>query len=437
MDEIQGLVFSKRPRLKELYEKEGGMKALEYLRRVHDGSILNSKVIEILKDEVKKVFADESLSGKIEDYFSKTNYVSTVDHHGLLSHASFMQAHLLQSIVNKEKNLPLVLVFSSGTVSLDNHTFPRGLTFHAKDMEKRIPIVGARHRNECVLGVKMSDEAYIKKTLLRVKREIPLSIFNILERVLLQNISASDFSTYASLTNRALFSNLPFFSGVDFIMIPHEKISARMILEMVEMQEKIFANDFISKYDLEYKNIVGAHSDDLVHGTFLFWRISGGVRQKLRLKGDVLETEDGSFGVEYKKETIFPLLQNGELLPAMALSYTILGSMGLTLGGGFNQVDYLEKIYTAGKKVFPNVSFGKSDVMGGDFVYAGVKSGEKVFNATYGDILKYLALGNKEGFIEALQNVTLGQAISGVLPDAYFTDTKKMPEKTYEKSIIF
>lgn len=438
MDDIREVVFSKRPKLKELYEREKETRLVSYLSSVSiDARKVSDIFLNIFKDEVQKIFGDIGLNEKIDEYFKKTNYVSTVDHHGILSHSSFIQAHLAQSLVAKNNNLKIIPVLSSGSVSLDNHTFPRGLIFYGKNGEVRIPIITSRHRQESSLGAPPPVKEQILHALSRIKKELPLPLYEILERVLQTGLDKKNFSEYASMVNRGLFSNIPKFGSADLIMIPHERISARMIIESADIQNIFFANEFIPTYEREYKNIIGAHTDDGIHGTFLFWRIISGKREKLRFVENNIQNGDGSFSVAYSKDNIIQLLKSGELIPCMALSYTILGSTGLTLGGGFNQVDYLEKIYGASKKFFPNFSFTNAGVMVGDFVFAGVRSGEKVFGANYIDILKHLALSGGDEFMESIQNVTLEQAISGVLPDAYFTDTKKLPKISYEPKIIF
>jgi len=438
MDEIQNAVFLKRPKLRELYEKEKDTLLVSYLS---DGLNKNRQVsrifIDIFKDEVQKIFKDNSLLEKIEDYFSKTNYISTVDHHGILSHPSFFQAHLVQALANEKKDLKIIPVLSSGSISLDNHTFPRGLIFQCQKGERRVALVGARHRNECVLGTRLSSKENIEISLSRIKKDMPLSVFNILSRVIFKNISEKSFSSYASLTNRVLFSSLPNFGNLDLVMIPHEKISARIILESKDIQDLFFRDDFILKYEIEYKNIVGAHSSDGLHGTFLFWRMFDGRREKIQYIDGLLKNNDASFSIKYSRENILPLLSLGEIIPCMAVSYTLLGNFGLSLGGGFNQIDYLSTIYTAGTEVFPSFYFELENIMGGDFIYTGVKNSQNIFPASYLDILKNFSTNNVEDFVKNVERVTLGDAVFGVLRDAYYTDTKKIILINHAPPIIF
>lgn len=383
MNTVNDAVFKKRPTLEKIYNEKGNMSLVDYYSSVLGKRIGESLLQDVLKKEVVRIFGDSALAVRAAEYVSKNGYVSTVDHHGVLSHPSFAQAHVAQAVSNMSHNQNIVLVFSSGSVSLDNHTFPRGVTFHKEINEVKVPFFSSEKRHGCVLGMPAPDRV----TLLRNGKHANLSekVVDALDVSLMHEM---DFSDYATRASHSLFKLFPRMSDMDFIMIPHEKVSARIISESSDFQEMLFDERFLDVYEKAYMNVSGAHTEDGERGTFLLWYVKGTRRAALVRRGAMLETKDGTVSISYTKESILSLLHSGELVPCLALSYAILGSFGITLGGGFNQVDYLESIYRADSEARvalgkPSATLAAATHMGGDVVYAAVQQSGTVRPATF------------------------------------------------------
>ncbi len=444
MDRLHDVVFRTRPTLEKLYTEKGNTRLVEYLRPTHSASPQTRVLSDVLRAEIIRVFADRSLADRAVAYLADTQYVSTVDHHGLLSHPAFVQAHIAQAVANKKNGHDVVLVFSSASISLDNHTFPRGVSFHTDDGEIKLPLFSSRERQGTVYGMSSPKSNTLQKTLEDLAWKLPAECASAYARAFDDVRHTTHFSDFCTHANETLFRAFPRMNDTSLIMIPHERISAGMIAASPEMQSYIFHSDFLNAYESSFVDVKGAHSDDAQHGTFLFWYISqkNSIAKRVRLyrDGNFLHTESNSFRVAYTKETILPLLASGELIPCIALSYSLIGAEGVTLGGGFNQVDYLDTIYSADGTVrdvcgFARPLYGKADHMGGDMMYVSVQKDGARFPATFLDLLASVNASEETAFFDTLDTVTLKNAIDGVLPDAYFTDTGTHID-TYDTPII-
>ncbi len=437
MDTEKKIVFDSRPTLQNIYKEKGDVTLLEYYASVLGNGIKESLLQEVLKKEIMRIFGDAVLADRAGEYLSRNGYISSVDHHGVISHPAFVQAHVAQAVANGAHKENIVLVFSSGSVSLDNHTFPRGVSFHGEAGETKIPFFSSEKRHGCVLGMPGVDRDVLLQNLRNV--HIPEQVTNALD---VEGMNKMNFSDYATRASRSLFRLFPRMNDVDFIMIPHEKISARIISESEDFQKMLFGERFLDVYEKAFSNVKGAHVESGGQGTLLFWHVKDTRRAALARRGEVLETKDGAFSISYTKETILPLLESGELIPCLALSYAIIGSFGVTLGGGFNQVDYLDAIYRADDSLrvalgLPSATRGIPNHMGGDIVYTGLKQNNKVQPATFLDLLSRVSSSEETRFFDTLETVTLAEAMEGVISDAYYTDTGKRITTSNDPAIIF
>lgn len=441
MDRIHDVVFGTRPTLKTLYEEYGSRALIDYLRSVVTSREIHTSVLKtVLYAEVLRVFQNETLADRVITYLQNANYISTVDHHGLLSHPAFVQAHIAQAVANKKDGHTILLVFSSASISLDNHTFPRGVSFHTDDGEIRLPLFSSREKQGSVCGMQLPTDQSLKEALEDLVWKLPAQCAHAHAEAFDAARTTKKFSDFCTHANETLFRAFPRMHDVSLIMIPHERISAGMITISPEIQSYVFHPDFLDVYESSFMNVKGAHSDESAHGTFLFWYIKDTKRIRLYRDGKYVRDESNTFRIVYEKNSILPLLASGVLIPCMAFSYALIGAEGVTLGGGFNQVDYLETIYSADMNVRDRLAcarprYGDARHMGGDTLYASIQNTDVRFPASFLDLLARLDASKESSFFDTLDTVTVKDAIDGVIPDAYFTDTG-IHIDTYDTPII-
>ena len=130
-------IFAKRPTLKSIIDQYGQSSVADYidqhLIQPQPGSKRAEELLESLRAIARTrlpVAVVDTLINQLQNNF----VVSTVDHHGPLSHPFFLNADFLMGAwVQKHVSGPSVIpVLSTASISLNNSSFPRGFLLHTK-----------------------------------------------------------------------------------------------------------------------------------------------------------------------------------------------------------------------------------------------------------------------------------------------------------------
>lgn len=433
-EDIEDIVFAARPKLKEIYEKYGTLSLFEYAGRALApaqplSSECSAELLSIIKDEVKSLF-DETTATEFAEQIAMTGYVSTVDHHGPLSHPSFFHGNFVQALANHERGYKFVPIFSTASVSLDNHTFPRGFVLHSANAEKRLPFFTDREKHLSVFGA----HTYTKENVhfLNNTQVFPIPFKEMISQVVLDPklFTFKKYRDQGTFMNHLLWKKI--FPETKLIMLPIEKIVSRLLSEVHFKKETLFTElcateNGVTAFEKFFDGVPSAFNAKEKKGTFLFWGMKDGKRIRLFREGMSLVSEDKTFQISLSKEDLMHALQEERLMPSLALCLLLLSChYGLTLGGGYSQIDYLPKLCEAFQKSAqaiggdPLPEMPALDHFGSDFLFLFLKQKNDILvPATTLDYLKYRNEKTDALLRELVKKTSLAEAIRNVIPDIY------------------
>ena len=432
--ELKQKVLEKTPFLQRTLEHKGDSPLLNYfeenLRFSNQGSlarqnellgVVHRKIDKLLSREI----ADQAIL-QLRDYY----YTSTADHHGPITHPFFVNSHLTQSYANQKHNLTNIFVFACSGVSLNNSSFPRGVFFHDRHLEKkRSHFISLKHRHSPVFGfpayteedVEKNEDLRVQKLIQEVYKEKEVS-------------NKTYYTEQISRTNFTLWKKIPGQEKINLIYLSQEEIVNELILKYhldthTIITELLTNESVIKQFEKYFEGIRGALSQKEGKGTTLFWALHEGERKKLSLKNNTLETEDGLYSVALNIDSIKAEIKTKHVMPSMALSFIVLSFYyGLTCGGGFLQVNYLSEMKKAYKKLLGHIDKTNeintsekitTDYFCGEFAFAMMSNEKRIAKASSIDLILY---GNKGTGIQ-LQELTgvctLGEAIDQMMPTFY------------------
>ena len=204
-----------------------------------------------------------------------------------------------------------------------------------------------------------------------------------------------------------------FGEGKNLIYVSCEDVVRELLLKIhlvkkTPMHDLLFDPSVRERYIENFNGITGAHSGQ-EYGTHLFWHIKHEhhTRVPLWIHGDELVSPDNHVKISLDPGSITQGLNDRTLLPSTALCYSILSFYyGLTLGGGFSQIQYLGEMKKAYEKTLshpehsdlrhPELSASggsgsqndtKTNIFTGECVQLGLTDGKKTVPATLFDIL--------------------------------------------------
>src|SRR3989344_6904690 len=134
--EIKSKILAGRPVLSNLLLKKGDQPVYDFVRDSLAG--LNgfdgidqrkAQLIEVI-DYLLSVRFGKPGGSMAKDILRKKYFVCTADHHGPIVHPTFFNPAILNSYFLKKEGIGHYTILSSSTVSLNNHSFPRGFFFH-------------------------------------------------------------------------------------------------------------------------------------------------------------------------------------------------------------------------------------------------------------------------------------------------------------------
>jgi hypothetical protein len=378
-DPKKEVVFAYRPILGQIYSGEKQTSLFDYSRRIYTRSHRTDAVVASAVQKVAQRCLGDCVAEQVRVSLERGNYVSTVDHHGPLSHPAFFQPHVLRMILDQNENIPATIVLSCGSVSLDNHTFPRGLWFHGDAGERvRFPFMSLRDRHVSVYGREPFAYTDIVKTLSHMKACPPImeTLTDVLQDVDLY--TKNSYRDQITFMNHQLMKRvLP--QGGDFVSITIEEVvqeilCSEYLFSSTGIAPILFDADARTRFLFATNGIQTSHDFTRANTTVLFWGLDRGVRVPLRITNGFLTDAGGMISVPFDPYHIEAALRAEYIFPNLALCLLVLSSLGMQLGGGFLQVDYLPSLVAKAKQacneVHTRIDFNAtSDFMGGDFIF--------------------------------------------------------------------
>ncbi len=418
------LVFAYRTIFADIYRSDGLKKLSEYAREIYtQPTASDARIIHAVAQVTEKILGT-NVSNTVRASLQKNNYVSTVDHHGPLSHAAFFQPHLLRMVLDTEKEIPATIVLSCASVSLDNHTFPRGFYFFNDYGERvRLPFFSLHDRHVSVYGQRPFTQTDATRNM--ISREQRTEIYDVLGEVL-QNSELYMFENYRSqisfMNHKVMKKIYP--EGGDFVSLAIEDV-VRELFCSGYLEEDLFVASILfnprirTRFLQETNGIQTSHDFARKDTTVFFWGQREGIRVPLRVTGEYLTNDTKGIQIHLDVQSIQDALRDELIFPNLALCLIVLSSRGMNLGGGFFQVDYLPSLIEHAKKVIADcgldeIQWGRGNYLGGDYTYMPQFNSHDV---TALDIVKNPPCA--EDVTYYAHTVSIHEAIDRIIPDVY------------------
>ncbi len=436
LHEARQIVFSHKPVFAKLYKKYKNKTWIEYANEnfpKQNKEKLSPELLHTFKSLLIPLVGEQT-AGSAKKELERSRFVSTCDHHGILWHPFFMNSALLRSRQTGESEVTISL--TCGGVSLSNSSHPRGVMYHTTNLDEiHIPFVP--RSNSPVYGYPALPKGEFTRKFKHIKEN---------ERDWDQKYLSDQFVTLNDVLWRQVFGS----SRGSLIYLQAESLVRKLLLDYHLDTETIinkilFDSTTRHAYVEHYNGVVGAHTEK-AKGTHFFWYVTKEhKRVQLWLEqsesGSNLVSSDNSITIPLTPQSIRKELQNYQLLPSMALCYSMLSFYyGLTLGGGFSQIQYLGDMKQAYKKVTGKESTVRTDIFTGEFVAIGLFNKKKTVPASLIDLLLYGKGDIGDIIDQRFESVTVGESLDLMMPEFVhiitgtlptITDLPKVPETFY------
>lgn len=460
---IKEAVLVRKPVLRDILEKHGKKTLAKYAQDFLDVNIgpgLPERQDEFLgtfRNAVARLLG-EGVADSAVKQLKKAYFVSTADHHGPICDPYFINSNLVTALTlinQKDADLKNIIALSCGSISVDNDTFPRGLTFHSiangELNLQRLAFFSSHERPSLVCLLRAYGKVEldkIKKSAFDFRKSDKITeadfakINNVIAEVYEQDepMKMTSYAEQITITNYKMWKKF-FHHGSegmpDLIYLELEDIVARLLVEHHLFKDTVI-NHFL--FDEKYHNlairyfdgIIGAFSTNDQSGSYLFWATPKGERYRLSLKkeGNFLVSHDGAYRLELTPAAIRQALEAKEIIPGMMLDFIILSFFyGLKCLGGFSQVNYLTEMKQAYLKIMREFNYEaeikmcetvQTKELGEDLTiaYMGNSSG-KVVLATGLDLILYGDETTWDILVEEANSITLEEAVNPMFPSFY------------------
>ncbi len=442
LEDAKKIVFDKKPKFKGFYEENKEKSWIEYINKNYPqrSNIRNEKEFsQIFFNTVKNILGEEKAKKSLSSLI-QTGFVSTADHHGLLCHPFFSNIAIARSgknIINRTKTQ---IVLTVGAISPTNSSFPRSIFFHDKDLElQKIHLISLRSRQRPLYGI----PAISKKEFLKIKdhifdKKIPKIGKKRFLRFIDRSLERNDIWEQKRFCEQLTILNDIWWNEIfgdlrgDLLYLESEELVKNILIESFEkkneLSEIFFDKERRNSFLDNYESVIGSHDTKNRSGSFLFWFIDEkeNKRKALFLKENYLETLDGKTKIQMEEKDLKEGLINYTLLPSMALCYSILAFYyGLTLGGGFSQIQYLGdmkiawgKVFSRSKAKFENTV---TDTFSGEAIISGISDGQTNKQATLADFLIYTKDENEADILaeRSLSEIKVGESLDAMMYELY------------------
>lgn len=366
LEEAKEIVFSHKQGLRKLYDTYGNKTWADYASDRYPKSSHLSHTEELFTSlrSLLVPLIGEDKAKKTELSLQKNGFVSTTDHHGILHHPFFYNASLVRGVLSPHDT---IVCLSCGNISPTNSSYPRGISFRDDNHNiQKISFISLRNRRRPLFGLR----AFSRETLetnkdkiqsLHLATEKKHSLISWIEKIERnKNIfTAPHISDQFTIMNDILWEEIQGSTCGNLVYLEIESLIRQILLDIhinedTLIHKILFNSHTRNTYINSFKDVAGAHSHKTGRGTDLFWYIDKlhNVRIQLSLVDNNLVSNDHSIRIPLHTNVIRDHLMRFELVPSMALCYSILAFYyGLTLGGGFCQIDYLGDMKRAWKQV--------------------------------------------------------------------------------------
>lgn len=438
-------IMESKPRLRTIASAHGTFSLLSYAARLRAAKVdvpsaRRNELLTVVSDELSRLFGG-TIARRATEQFAEQWYASTAEHHAPVCHPFVVSGTVVAALEQAAQGKPSVLVFSCGTISLNNSSFPRGLMYHTADgREDRLYLLPWKERRVSVGQAR----PYTIADFQRFARAAG-GLFD----QLLAIYGASDvlaqqsFADQISITNHRLWQKIP---GplTDLLYIQFERIVAALIVRFhlattsTAIAQLLFNSAWQASFERLFDGLPGAFSHATRKGTFLFWGMRHGIRVQLQRAGNDLVSLDGLLRIALTPETIAAALERGELVPSMALCFIVLAFYyGVTCGGGFSQVDYLPRMGEAYQRLLAEQGRGDEfvqpaavDYLSSDYAFVSLRQEEGQQLATGLDLLLYAHEKTAMQLRELAATYPLASALDNLMPEFYTIVKDRVPPKT-------
>lgn len=361
----QDKVLTESPALRDALDQHRGKSIYTYFDEQYSSALpagerAKLQLLPLVEKAVLKITDSETAEGAVSQ-LKERFVVSTADHHGPINHPYFHNSHIVQSFVQRRHKHRYIVIFSCGSVSMNNATFPRGLWFtDQEDHDQHINFAGWRDRRATVFAFPSYDRKIVKNSIGQVaSRSLNIRMKEILTGLLAEIYAdpvALSFQYYADQvgrTNFMLWRCIPGQEDVSLIYLQQEDIVNDVLVTHHLRTHTVISllltdMHFIHAYETFFDGIQGAFSRKEGKGTVLFWGVESKRRLPLYRHAKTLQSVDGTFRVELTREALSDAIRARRLMPSMALSFIVLSFYyGLRCGGGYSQVTYLGRMKDA------------------------------------------------------------------------------------------
>ncbi len=439
LEDAKELVFREKPVFAKIYQTYRNKTWIEYAREQFPKKSLlgenKNEVIGAFRKLLLPLIGKEK-TDRASDTLEKTGFVSTADHHGILWHPFFSNSALLRSHPDILTPDGSVIVLSCGGISLTNSSYPRGIFFHDADLQKiRLSFASLHTRRRSVYGhpplskTKFEQEAkkiYMYELSDEARERIQDFLGTVAETLQQHDRFSDELTSINDILWEKLFGN----TRGNLVYLEAESLIRTLLLDIHLLRDTLIHSILFNKtcrdlYLKHFNGIIGAHETKKKKGTHLFWYIdeTEHLRKQLWVNGENLITADGTTIIPLRPSEIGAGLQRFELMPSLALCYSMLAFYyGITLGGGFSQVQYLGSMKHAFESVI--AQFGSTlprdtctDIFTGECIMIGLGNDHTAIPATLVDVLLWSG-SDRGGIIDRqLQSVSVGESLDLMMPE--------------------
>lgn len=459
---LKQAVLARRPVFKEIIDTHGQKSVYRYVSEYT--AFITQPGQEERKTELVNAFRSEvetrlgtmvamQAAEQLEHYY----YASTTDHFGPLHNPWVLNFNLVTALTYLEHPDPVlknIITLACSNVSLNNFSFPRGLSFTSDTTgcpkAQRLSFLPSNAHSCAVFNFRPYTSVDIKKikTLLAAKKhdgEISADQSQAMA-VILDDVCASpdilackNYADQVTKINFALWNRL--MQGqkktLNFVYIEQERLVSRLLLDHHLSQDSLIHR---LVFDRSEQTLLARYFDGLPDafsiakkcGTYLFWAQLPGehLRHQLWKDGDALVSSDGTYRIALEPEAIAGALRRGELIPSVLLTFiTLCFYYGLKCLGGMGQVSYLPVLQAAYVRM--QTELGNAHAaeqcqvvpvkrLGGEITVAFVQchSG-KLAPATSLDLLLYGDSQSLNVIAQQAKSLTLAESLNPTLPTEY------------------
>ncbi len=382
LDRLRAAVLARRPIFKEIIVQHGAKSVRTYVREYVESQ---RKPVDAGRQEefLAAFFAEccerlgaavaKSATNQLRKYYG----ASTMDHCGPLYHPWSFNFNLIVADICHESPDPLlqnVITLSFSNVSLNNFSFPRGVSFNAENASgenaaHRLTFYPSKMSPYPVFNMRPYGKGEIEQMKASLNQKVQQGDVLVPEAAVMHGVIDEVFgsqqvfgsSTYAeqiTKINYALWNRL-YRRGkgkkVQFIYLEQESLVRRLLLKNhfpcnSKLSTWILDTAPVTSFMRHFDGVHDCFSCDSKKGTYLFWALPQGSKRRLSLwkDGDFLVSQDGTYRVALTEDALSQALTARELIPSTMLSLVLLSFYyGLHCFGGMGQVSYLPEMKEA------------------------------------------------------------------------------------------